>query len=651
MLKKQLFIIISILFIVIFATTLMITSKSTQAYLNSAMKSQVVNTAHALGISISQHASDDTESVKLLIDSFFKTGGYHTITYSAPQQNILLERKSQIISPKVPSWLMTLLPLQQQVGEDRVTHGWAQAGNITVTSQTHLAYEKLWSDIIKLFWGLLIIAIATMAFSAFALRRLLTPLNEIQRQATAICAQDFSVTNTLPKTKELAIMVTSLNQACHKTGEVFDEQNRLIETLRSQAYHDHLTGLRNRRFYSMQIENYLQSRDEFTTGSLYLIQIKHVSEYKKNYGYEAAQLYIKRFSEVLTAISGNKHCFSVYRLSDKEFALLAANIDSQKTKEIASKINSALDQLHANIATTIVKHHMGIAYYKTGQSANEFLAEADMALRTAQSKAQSGWYMYDVEDLKKAPIIGASGWQEKLDDVIKTNNIIFHYQPVKNVHNKTLLHHEILLRIPDQENDLIHAGLFIPMAENLNKIICLDKLVITKTIHKLNQKDQDPEKYAVNLSPKSIHDKPFVDWLFEIIEEHPLAAKRLILELPEQVALDEAQSLSSIIDRLHRLGAEFSLDHFGRGFTSFKCLKGLHVDYIKIDGSYIRHINQDLENQFFVQTITEIAHNLGIKTIAGHVETQEEVETLKNINIDGIQGYYLGEPKENIVHS
>ncbi len=649
-LRKQLLMIITILFLVIFFATFIVSVKNIQSYLNNTMKSQVTNTAHSLSIAMSQHAIHDKGTLKALVDSYFKTGSYHAIKFLAqdPQNN--LERTLEITNPNVPSWLPSMVPLQQQTGEGFVSSNWKQAGKIIVISETNLAYDKLWSDIVELFWVFIIIATITIALGFFALRHLLKPLNDMRIQAAAICSQDFSIINPIPKTKELGTVVDALNQVCRKVHAMFDEQTRLTEKLRSQAYRDALTGLGNRRYFIMQLENYIESREEFTTGSLYLVELKHLDEYKKNHGYEAAELYIKRFAETLNHICHEKNHFLACRISDREFVLLALNINVEETRIIAKELNVSINELHTNIATTIVKYHFGVAYYKEHQTPSEFLAGADMALRAAQSKKDSGWHMYDTEDLKQTLIIGAAGWKEQLEQVVENENILFHYQPVKNIQEEqqSLMHHEVLLRIPDKDNNLLNAGIFIPMAENLNKMIDLDKLVVSKAIEQLSQNNDFKGKYAINLSPSSIHHQQFTDWLLETITENPVAANKLILEFPEQVALHDLTSLQTIVQRLHKLGCEFSLDHFGRGFASFKYLKTIHVDYLKIDGSYIRHIDKDTGNQFFVHVVTEIAHNLGIKTIAENVETQNETDMLKSLNVDGVQGYHIGKPKDKL---
>lgn len=647
-LKRQLCLVITVLFLVIFLGMFIISVKNTQEFLNSYMKSEANNTAHSLAVSISQHSLDDTSTLGVLIDSFFKTGTYKSIIYKDANQDVVLERTLELTNPNAPAWLEAVVPIREQVGKSFVNADWMQAGEVTVTSDTRFAYNKLWDDMVASFWVLLSIAIATALLGFMALRYLLKPLQDMRMQAAAICSQDFSVINPLPKTKELATVVDAMNMVSAKVHAMFDEQSKLTDKLREQAYRDHLTGLGNRRYFTMQLENYLQSPDEFSSGSLYLLQLKNLDDYKKAHGFEASELYIKRIAETLSNMCNDKNHFLACRLSDREFIMLSPNVDHKETKAVAEKLSEHLNELHTNIATTITKYHLGVACYKQNQTPSEFLAEADMALRAAQAKGESGWHIYDADELRKTLLMGAAAWQKQLDRVIENRNIIFHYQPVKNVRVEAFaaLHYEVLLRIPDQENNLLNAGIFIPMAENLNRMIDLDKMVIEKIITHVESNQKN--KFAVNLSPSSINDEAFTNWLFETMAENPTAAKNIILEFPEQVAIHNVESLRAIINRLHKLGCEFSLDHFGRGFASFTYLKNIQIDYLKIDGSYVRHIDQDTGNQFFVHVVTEIAHNLGIKTIAENVETQQEMDMLQSLNVDGVQGYYIGKPSDQL---
>ena len=130
------------------------------------------------------------------------------------------------------------------------------------------------------------------------------------------------------------------------------------------------------------------------------------------------------------------------------------------------------------------------------------------------------------------------------------------------------------------------------------------------------------------------------------LSENPQFAKQLTFEIPEHNAVHTLDILPEFVARLAKLGTHFALDHFGRGFSSFKYLRDIKIKYLKVDGSYIRNIDKDTNNQFFVHVITQLAHNLGISVIAANIETETELFTLEHLDFDGVQGYYVGKPSE-----
>ena len=645
-LRKQLCIVITVLFSLIFLGTFLLSVKNLQIFLQGQLISRAENAANSIAVSLSQYPADDKATFAAVIDSIFKSGQYHRIAITGLNEELILERNLNQRTPNAPQWLTSMVSLKVPPAEALLSVNWRQVGTVTVESDIQKSYDTMWADIKELFWMFFIAALLTTLLGLIALRYLLKPLHDIKLQAAAICAQDFSIKSKIPKTKELATIVRAMNAVSDKVQQLFSEQTRLTEKLREQAYKDLITNLANRRYFMMQLENLLGSPEEFTTGALFLISINSLDNYKKHHGFEASDLLLTRVANILRNLCTTSSHFLAARLSDHDFALLAPNITADRTKKTAIKIHDYLVDLHSDIEQQSLSFNIGVSLYRSRQNSSEFLAAADMALCAARSKGDNAWHLYDTADLGESLLQGASAWLDQLEQAIQNQAVVLHFQTVRALgkENGSVLHYEVLMRIPDKNNNLLNAGLFIPMAENFDKMIDLDKLVINKLIALFQQGKTAKDKFSINLSPSSVGNENFVNWLYETLAENPDFARQLIFELPEQVAIHELDNLTAMVKRIKKLGSEFCLDHFGRGFASFKYLKDLPVDYLKIDGSYIRHIELDTGNQFFVHVVTEIAHNLSIKVIAENVEYATERETLENLNVDGIQGYYIGEP-------
>jgi len=202
----------------------------------------------------------------------------------------------------------------------------------------------------------------------------------------------------------------------------------------------------------------------------------------------------------------------------------------------------------------------------------------------------------------------------------------------------------VLLRIPDKGGKDIAAGIFMPMAERTGLASEMDKLAITALLEHMDA-DYNTTDYAVNLSSTSLNNPVFIEWLCKKLGKSPARTKRLLVEFPEYGVLRNIQDVRKTFERLGEIGCRCGIDHFGKGFYSFGYLRNLNVNYLKVDGSFTRHIEQEEDNQFFIQALADTAHSIDIKVIAQTIETEKERNTIKELNVDGVQGYLTGIPE------
>jgi EAL domain-containing protein (putative c-di-GMP-specific phosphodiesterase class I) len=201
------------------------------------------------------------------------------------------------------------------------------------------------------------------------------------------------------------------------------------------------------------------------------------------------------------------------------------------------------------------------------------------------------------------------------------------------------------MRIKLSEDNVISAGVFMPMAERLNQITPLDKLVVENIINRIINSNHDYQ-FSVNISPSSLDDEDFKKWLLEKIKSLGKKSKQFIIELPEYGAISRIEKVRDFFMKFTALGAKTSIDHYGKNFSSFSYLYNLKLNYLKIDGGFIKNIHDNEENQFFIRSLVDIAHSLGIFVIAEAVEIEQEYLSLQQLKVDGVQGYYVGKPTE-----
>jgi EAL domain-containing protein (putative c-di-GMP-specific phosphodiesterase class I) len=201
------------------------------------------------------------------------------------------------------------------------------------------------------------------------------------------------------------------------------------------------------------------------------------------------------------------------------------------------------------------------------------------------------------------------------------------------------------MRIQLSDQEIIPAGVFMPMAQRLNQTLALDKLVIKNIINIIQRTKQD-QLFFVNISPLFLESEEDKQWILDQLKTIKDKAHRFIIELPEYGVVSRLPQTRSFFQKLVALGAKTSIDHYGKNFSSFSYLYNLKVHYLKIDGGFIKDLEQSQSNQFFVRSLVDIAHSLDILVIAEAVETAEEYAILQTLKVDGVQGYFVHKPSD-----
>ena len=209
-----------------------------------------------------------------------------------------------------------------------------------------------------------------------------------------------------------------------------------------------------------------------------------------------------------------------------------------------------------------------------------------------------------------------------------------------------VFHQELLSRIAVDPGEIVDANIFVPLAERLQMISKLDKVVLSKVFDQ-KQTMANLKTIAVNVSPSSFKDPVFVEWILDELEKLPADSLHIIFEFPEFGAVQYLDIVKAFSRGVQSLGHAIALDHFGQSFANFGYLKSLRPEYVKIDRAFTRELEHDQgDSEFFIGALCEVAHSLDIRVIAEGVEREEQVDMLMELNIDALQGYLFGQPKQ-----
>lgn len=649
-LLRQLVIVIVTLFILLFVGTLLLSINNTRDYLNDQLRTISQDTATSLGLTLTPPMADkDMAVVDRMVSAVSDSGYYREVVVSDIEGKPLVSRKQDVKLGNVPQWFVDLVPLQTPRGEALIMAGWQQAGTVRVEANPGYAYVALWSNTVESFWWFLAASTLTVLLGVVALHFILRPLRDVEMQARAICDREYPVQKKIPWTLELRSVVEAMNRMSTRVKEMFDEQTASIERLRSENYRDALTGLANRRYFEMNLKQLIETGKH---GALLLLELKDFKQYNEKRGFQAGDELLKNTAEFLEAICKSQahlEYFTVH-LSGANFAIVLNNAGEADAMELAQNLAKAMLRFkERGLVDGEEVGHIGVTLF-TGQSYGEVLSAADMALRAAQQQGPNAVSLIDPgKSAGESPVRTATQWGDILRDALASKRISLLVQPAKAAEEaarSTVLHYESLMRLTDDQGNVIPAVVYTPVAKRLRLAGDFDRAMISEVLGRLGAKRYGDVPVAVNLFPASLQNKEFVDWLCIELGKAPEVASRLLIEVTEYGMIENVDALRDFIARVAAYGTRVGLDHFGRGFSSFGYLSTLKLEYIKIDGSYVRGLLNNKDNQFFIESVIKVAHSLEIKVFVVSVETDEELNLLSSLGVDGVQGYGVGRPEE-----
>lgn len=432
--------------------------------------------------------------------------------------------------------------------------------------------------------------------------------------------------------------------------ENITERYELSKELSYRASHDYLTGLKNRLFFETHLEKNLKDlTGQSIAYSLMYLDMDKFKIINDTCGHQAGDEVLRQIAIILTESVAEDSV--VARLGGDEFAIIMPMTDITEAKIIAKKIIDSIgkhnffwEEHHFTLGISI-----GLAELAdSGRGGVHALSCVDSACYTAKQSGRNRIHVYEEdkqEELRREEIV----WVNKVQDALRDESRFCLYaQLIKPINgDEDYLHYEILTRMIDENGLLAPPDKFIPVAESYNLADKIDMMIITKTLSWLRNHPEHVLKLnmcSINLSGQSLGDPKFIKDLVDLLTDCSLPLEKLCFEITETVAIGNFSHASKLISSLKKLGCQLALDDFGTGLSSFAYLKRLNVDYLKIDGVFVKDMATNKQDFGIVKSIHELSHIFGKKTIAEYVENEDIIEKLKEIGVDFAQGYHLGRP-------
>ncbi|WP_018871702.1 EAL domain-containing protein [Thioalkalivibrio sp. ALJ16] len=427
------------------------------------------------------------------------------------------------------------------------------------------------------------------------------------------------------------------------------ELREALHRLDYQATHDALTGLLNRAAFEKRLEDHLRAAHAHgTRHTLCYLDLDQFKVINDTRGHAVGDELLRQIARLLQSWVGEHDTLA--RLGGDEFGILLADRGIEAGQLLAEEIARALADFRFawEGATYSLSASIGLVEVSAAsESTRVILQQADTACYAVKDAGRNQVRVFHEEDVELRDRTGELHWVSGIPEAIEQDRFELWAQPVRNLTDDSDTYLEILLRLRDPDGGLVTPGAFIPAAERYDLMVQIDHWVVSRALAYMQglQAGGTPlPVLGINLSGSSLNNDAFVDFLQGGIANAGIPGDRLCFEITETAAVHHLERTARLMTRLRTSGCRFALDDFGSGLSSFAYLKHLPVDYLKIDGHFVRDINRDPIDLAMVRAIHEVAQILGLETIAEHVEDASIRERLEGIGIRHGQGYGLARP-------
>ena len=430
-------------------------------------------------------------------------------------------------------------------------------------------------------------------------------------------------------------------------------ERKYVSQLSWQASHDSLTGLANRSEFESRLQSMLSrftaAHDQHSIMFLDLDQFKVVND---TCGHAAGDELLKQTSSLLQENLRTDDVLA--RLGGDEFGILLQNCDPDMATEIAERLRDTVERLSFvwNGRAFSISVSVGLVHVEQSGTVEETLRAADVACYVAKEKGRNRVQVYHPSDAEVVQRSGEMAWVQRIRNAVQEDRFCLYAQEIRGLKGRERKHSriELLLRLRDEDGSMISPGSFLPAAERFGLLPLVDRWVVRNAFALLASYSNRTgpgriSSCAINLSGITLSDDDFADYVCQQLEAHRLPAEMICFEITETSAISNLASAKRFIQALKKLGCRFSLDDFGTGMSSFAYLKHLPVDYIKIDGSFVKEMLNNKVDRATVEMIAHMAKVMGKKTIAEFVESDDILTALREIGVDYAQGYAVGRPE------
>jgi len=628
-LSKQLLLLISTIFLAIFAVNFVTSINNIRDYLQVESEVHAQDTATSLGLSLSPYILDENDTIlETMVNSIFDRGYYLEIRLDNRYGKELLRKTNPKNSVEVPQWFTRLLPMQTATAESEIDAGWVKGGTVYVTIHPGFGYLKLWQQAQEsLLFSALALVISVMLLFLL-LRFVLRPLVRIDRLALSIAEGNFATIDPLPWTTEIRNVANSMNLMSGKIEKMIGNLNGRLQEASLRLRTDELTGLENADAFETEMEQRLGTVGK---GYVLLMRIDALGRFASAHDAQTVDELIKAFvAEVRTGLAdASVGCYGFYRIVGAKFMLVLDGIERSAVEGACRCMVTRLEALGERYHKPSMVH-IGAVAFGPPDTTSALVAAASEAYEKARLIGDNSYAFAASGGSSRS----AEQWSALVHRVVGQHHIGVDYsaKAYSLTDTRQLLLEEAIAQVSDSDGQAVPIGTFVSVAENIGQIQAFDRQVIEQVLIRL-RRDRLDHDLAVNLSFSSLASNEFRAELFPLLQRYQDVAARLVFSVTAYAAARDLRAFATFIDFAHRCGCKVLLKRFESRFMPLEGLKQYKIDYIRLARVYTEQISRDGEKRRLVEALNGLCELLNIALLAEAVVADEDYVTVRDIGL------------------
>lgn len=646
-LRSQIFLALSTIFLAVVALILLVSLGGTRSYLQNQLATHAQETATALSVTLAPSVGKgEIVIADAQILSVFDRGYFKQITlFGADKQPVITKVLPERIEG-VPAWFIKVLPINTPAGEAFLSAGWRQLGKVAVVSQPTFAYQHLWSNSLELVLWLGGLYFVALALAWWMLNLVLRPLDSIEKTAVAIQAKRFEPIELMPKAPELRRVISAMNMMSKRVREMLEAETQKAIKFQKEAYEDEFTGFANRRGYEIRLSDLLTGQHQFTLGGIVSVELDDIRLIYRSSGFPAVATILNKLVQCANATFAGYDGSILARSNEFSFSFVVTDLTEEEIVGLSAKLKkSYIESLAHEPASAEIGVQIGVAFFTKDEPRSNVFAKADLAVETARQKSRNGYHI--LENTNNAnTTLGSTGWRSLIQSALVEKRWKLVQQPVQSLApDGVILQGECMARLVDARGELVPASNFMPMAARHKLMPDVDKAMFSLAVEHLQQSPDSQALVAINISPQSMVNHEFVQWLEVKLREGGFNCNRMAIEIAEFGVVRNQSAATTLRNLIRKYGGKFGMDHFGLDPKALQILRDIVPDYVKLSGALIDDLEHTEAVSHMLESFVSLAHSLDILVVAQQVERHTQVVVLRSAKVDAGQGYLFGAPK------